>query len=87
MSTVIEIHNSHAAGPSIRLHAKDNVVIARADVGIGVVLPQEGIKTRAQVQAGADPNARGEQDVNLLQIAMLAQANQMPQTVMALLKG
>ncbi len=58
MSTVIEIHNSHAAGPSIRLHAKDNVVIARADVGIGVVLPQEGIKTRAQVQAGHKIAAR-----------------------------
>ena len=52
MSTVIEIHNTHAAGPSIRLHANDNVFIARADVGIGVALPQEGITTRAPVTAG-----------------------------------
>ena len=58
MSTVIEIHNTHAAGPSIRLHANDNVVIARADVGIGVALPQEGIKTRAQVTAGHKIAAR-----------------------------
>ncbi len=58
MSTVIEIHNTHAAGPSIRLHANDNVVIARADTGIGVALPQEGIKTRAQVTAGHKIAAR-----------------------------
>ncbi|MEI6300526.1 MAG: altronate dehydratase family protein [Betaproteobacteria bacterium] len=58
MSTVIEIHNTHAAGPSIRLHDNDNVVIARADVGIGVALPQEGIKTRAQVTAGHKIAAR-----------------------------
>lgn len=38
------------------------------------VAADDAAAVRAQVQAGADPNARGADDVNLLQIAMLAQA-------------
>lgn len=38
------------------------------------VAADDAAAVRAQVQAGADPNARGDKGVNLLQIAMLAQA-------------
>ncbi|MFL6585417.1 MAG: ankyrin repeat domain-containing protein [Luteimonas sp.] len=38
------------------------------------VADDDAAAVRTQVQAGADPNARGDQGVNLLQIAMLAQA-------------
>jgi altronate hydrolase len=45
-------------GPIIRLHADDNVVVARTDVGIGTVVPSEGWTTRSQVQAGHKIAAR-----------------------------
>ena len=38
------------------------------------VAADDATAVRSQVQAGADPNARGDKGVNLLQIAMLAQA-------------
>ncbi|MDB5773578.1 MAG: Galactarate dehydratase [Burkholderia sp.] len=40
------------AGPVIRLHPHDNVVIARVDVSIGTPLEGEGCTVRAQVPAG-----------------------------------
>ncbi len=39
-------------GPVIRLHLDDNVVVARASVPAGAVVPVEGIVTRDQVPAG-----------------------------------
>ncbi len=45
-------------GPIIRLHADDNVVVARTDVGIGTAVPSEGWTTRSQVPAGHKIAAR-----------------------------
>jgi altronate hydrolase len=49
---MIELKDTLAAGPTIRLHDGDNIVIARVDLGIGTPLPAEGITSRSQVQAG-----------------------------------
>jgi len=49
---MIELQDRLAAGPTIRLHDGDNIVIARTDVGIGTPLPAEGITSRSQVAAG-----------------------------------
>ena len=49
---MIELQDRLAAGPTIRLHDGDNIVIARTDVGIGTPLPAEGISSRSQVAAG-----------------------------------
>ena len=46
------------AAPVIRLHARDNVVVARGDVGIGTTVPAEGFVTRSQVPAGYKIAAR-----------------------------
>ena len=40
------------SGPVIRLHADDNVVVARTDVGLGQSIPGENVTSRAQVAAG-----------------------------------
>src|SRR5256714_11811987 len=40
------------ASPLIRLHANDNVLIAREPIGLGQDLPEHGLKVRAQVPAG-----------------------------------
>ena len=45
-------------GPIIRLHADDNVVVARTDVAIGTAVPSEGWTTRSQVPAGHKIAAR-----------------------------
>lgn len=47
---------------------------ARAASLAQAVSDDDAAAVRAQVHAGADPNARGEDGVNLLQVAMLAQA-------------
>ena len=51
--------------PVIRLHANDNVLIARGDLTLGQHLEDLGVRVRAQVPAGhkiaARPIARGEQ--------------------------
>jgi altronate hydrolase len=51
-------------GPVIRLHADDNVVVARVDVPIGLRVDSEGFTTRSQVPAGykiaARPIRKGE---------------------------
>ncbi len=39
-------------GPAIRLHADDNIVVARVDIGIGTPIPSEGFTSRSQVPAG-----------------------------------
>lgn len=39
-------------GPVIRLHAGDNIVVARSDVPIGEPIPGENIVSRSQVPAG-----------------------------------
>jgi altronate hydrolase len=49
---LIEISEKRVTGPVIRLHPRDNVVVARVDVGIGAALGAEGITSRSQVQAG-----------------------------------
>jgi altronate hydrolase len=38
--------------PVIRLHERDNVVVARVDLGIGTPVPSEGLSARSQVPAG-----------------------------------
>ena len=40
------------AGPIIRLHPNDNIVVARLDVAIGTALPSENITSKSQVPAG-----------------------------------
>ena len=49
---MIELRDRHAAGPTVRLHDNDNIVIARTDLGIGVRIEAEGITSRSQVGAG-----------------------------------
>src|SRR5579859_4117113 len=46
------------AGPVIRLHPEDNVVIARTDVAIGTPVPSEDFVCRSQVTAGYKIAAR-----------------------------
>lgn len=50
--------------PLIRLHANDNVLIARLPLGLGQTLPDLGLRVRAQVPAGhkiaGRPIAKGE---------------------------
>ena len=51
-------HGTAAPSLLIRLHAADNVLIAREPVGLGRVLPEHGLRTRAQVPAGHKIAAR-----------------------------
>jgi altronate hydrolase len=46
------------SSPLIRLHAKDNVLIARAPIALGQELPEFGLRVRAQVPAGHKIAAR-----------------------------
>lgn len=55
---MIEISAKRVAGPIIRLHPNDNVVVARVDVGIGTAVPTEGFTSRSQVPAGHKIAAR-----------------------------
>jgi altronate hydrolase len=55
---MIELTHKRVAGPIIRLHPGDNVVVARMDVGIGTPVPSEGFTTRSQVPAGHKIAAR-----------------------------
>jgi altronate hydrolase len=54
---MIEVLEKPAAGPTIRLHAADNVLIARSNVEIGTRLA-EGITCRSQVPSGHKIAAR-----------------------------
>jgi altronate hydrolase len=49
---MIETSGKKLAGPIIRLHPNDNVVVARVDVGIGAEVPSEHFTSRSQVPAG-----------------------------------
>lgn len=49
---MIDISEKQVTGPVIRLHHADNVVVARVPLGIGTVIPSEGITARSQVPAG-----------------------------------
>lgn len=55
---MIETEHKAVAGPVIRLHPADNVVVARVNVGIGTPVPTEGFNSRAQVPAGHKIAAR-----------------------------
>lgn len=55
---MIELSAKRIAGPIIRLHPDDNVVVARTDVGIGTAVPGEGFTSRSQVPAGHKIAAR-----------------------------
>jgi altronate hydrolase len=46
------------SSPLIRLHAKDNILIARQPIGLGQELPEFGLRVRAQVPAGHKIAAR-----------------------------
>ena len=47
-----------AISPLIRLHANDNVLVARSPLGLGQELPEFGLRMRAQVPAGHKIAAR-----------------------------
>ena len=49
---MIEMKDKQVSESVIRLHASDNVVVARKDVAIGTSIVSEGIKSRSQVPAG-----------------------------------
>jgi altronate hydrolase len=49
---MLDLTAKRLAGPVIRLHPDDNVVVARASVPAGTEVPVEGIVTRDQVPAG-----------------------------------
>jgi altronate hydrolase len=50
--------NAVPASPLIRLHPDDNVLVAKAPLAIGQVLPEFGVRVRAQVPAGHKIAAR-----------------------------
>ncbi len=49
---MIETSEKRVTGSIIRLHSSDNIVVARAEVGIGSSIEDEGIVSRSQVPAG-----------------------------------
>ena len=49
-----------SSSPLIRLHANDNVLIAREPIGLGTELPEFGLRMRAQVPAGHKIAARAD---------------------------
>jgi len=61
---MIETTHKRILGNVIRLHSRDNVVVARTDIALGEPIPGEDIVSRSQVPAGykiaARPIARGE---------------------------
>ena len=61
---MIETAEKRVLGPVIRLHSRDNVVVARVDVALGEKIPGENFTSRGQVPAGykiaARPIAKGE---------------------------
>jgi altronate hydrolase len=62
--TNIDLSEKGIIGPVIRLHHGDNVVVARIDVAAGTPVPEEGLVTGSDVQAGykiaAAPIRKGE---------------------------
>ncbi len=55
---MIDFTEKRAAGPVIRLHSADNVVVARVPIGIGTAVPAENLVSRSQVPAGHKIAAR-----------------------------
>jgi len=55
---MIDLNEKRAAGPVIRLHSGDNIVVARVPIGIGTAVPSEGIVSRSQIPAGHKIAAR-----------------------------
>jgi altronate hydrolase len=55
---MIELSEKRVTGPIIRLHPRDNVVVARVDVAIGTHVPSEDFTSRSQVPAGHKIAAR-----------------------------
>ena len=55
---MIELQEKQISEVAIRLHPKDNVVVARKDVAIGTPIASEHIRTRSQVPAGHKIAAR-----------------------------
>ena len=55
---MIETAEKRIVGPVIRLHSRDNVVVARVDVGLGEPIPGENVVSRSQVPAGYKIAAR-----------------------------
>lgn len=55
---MIDFTEKRAAGPVIRLHSADNVVVARVPIGIGTAVPSENLVSRSQVPAGHKIAAR-----------------------------
>ena len=55
---MIDFSAKTMAGPVIRLHPADNVVVARIPVAIGTTVAQEGFTARSQVPAGHKLAAR-----------------------------
>jgi altronate hydrolase len=51
-------NDTSLSSPLIRLHANDNVLIARQPIGLGQELPEFGLRMRAQVPAGHKIAAR-----------------------------
>ena len=49
---MIETSGKKLAGPIIRLHPNDNIVVARVDVAIGTEVPSENFTSRSQAPAG-----------------------------------
>ena len=49
---MIETSGKKLAGPIIRLHPSDNIVVARIDIGIGTEVSSEHFTSRSQVPAG-----------------------------------
>lgn len=67
---------SGAACSGDAMDARAAFTDASAGALADAVTADDAAAVRTQVQAGADPNARGDKGVNLLQIAMLAQAKE-----------
>jgi altronate hydrolase len=61
---MIVTSEKRANGPVIRLHSRDNVVVARSDIAIGEAIPGENLVSRSQIPAGykvaTRPIAKGE---------------------------
>jgi len=49
---MIETSGKKLAGPIIRLHPNDNIVVARIDIAIGTEVPSEKFTSRSQVPSG-----------------------------------
>ena len=57
-SPAVSGERSAVISPLIRLHANDNVLVARQPIGLGQELPEFGLRMRAQVPAGHKIAAR-----------------------------